>query len=237
MIPNHILILGPSYSSKVQIANLIAKKDEKSNEEQEQNDKIIKTSITTKYYSLDLNIFIDEYFETRKSHPLSDREKLDALIKWSDEFLSEECVDLREVLDGFIFCVSFSEDSVDYISKGINIIDTIRSKLVDNDKFEGFFTIIGSNYHSDSDVNESIEDLIISSGYEYINFDISGKNEYDETIGKDRIIELIESNEWTHMNLIKHNDYENSKMQKLNDMTKGLLSQDDNDDGDENNNA
>ncbi|KAK6455028.1 increased recombination centers protein 6 [Scheffersomyces xylosifermentans] len=233
MIPNHVLILGAPNTGKLRVANCIAKQTDRLDRvpSSSHSGLILKTSVTTKYYSLQLNLLIDEYPENR-SETVSDSERLQALEKWYNEFVSDECEELREVLDGIIFCIDVQNDHIDYIEKCLEIVGKIRHNLSDRDseynEWSGFLAIVGSIQDEkigDERLFEIVEDTVISNGFEFIDLQKSGQNEYKEKTGKDRLVELLESHEWSHMDIIenKNSSYEQSKLTKANDMTKGLL--------------
>ncbi|EGW35532.1 uncharacterized protein SPAPADRAFT_58759 [Spathaspora passalidarum NRRL Y-27907] len=225
MIPNHLLILGPPNSGKLRIAKTIAQDYEAGEYEPDQSHSgiIIKTSVITKYYEMKLTIMIDEYLE--KSHGAND--KLAELSKWYEDFQSDDCEELREVIDGFIFTVNMASDSVEYIEMAMDVLATIRQSLGGHD-WKGFICVVGSSPNDepiDEDLVELIEDAAITSGFEFINLQSEGVNEYKEKQGKDRIKELIECHEWSNMDMLtdKPDRYEKSKLDKLESMTVGLL--------------
>lgn len=230
MIPNHILILGSPNSGKLRVSKLIS--NDKDFPEIKENEShsgiIIKTSLSTKYYHIKLNILIDEYPEERNKS-VTDEEKLLELEKWFNEFKSEEFSELREVLDGLVFTVNMKADSLEFIEKALEIVSEIRTSLGDEEsQWDGFISIIGSTTQGelvDDDTVEEIEDLVITHGFEFINLNTQGINEFKEKQGKDRVVELIESHEWTNMELLKVNpdQYEKNKMNKVEQMKQNLL--------------
>lgn len=230
MIPNHILILGSPNSGKLRVSKLIS--NDKDFPEIKENEShsgiIIKTSLSTKYYHIKLNILIDEYPEERNKS-VTDEEKLLDLEKWFNEFKSEEFGELREVLDGLVFTVNMKADSLEFIEKALETVSEIRTSLGDEEsQWDGFISIIGSTTQGelvDDDTVEEIEDLVITHGFEFINLNTQGINEFKEKQGKDRVVELIESHEWTNMELLKVNpdQYEKNKMNKVEQMKQNLL--------------
>ncbi|KAK6867788.1 Increased recombination centers protein 6 [Candida tropicalis] len=230
MIPNHILILGSPNSGKLRVSKLIS--NDKDFPEIKENEShsgiIIKTSLSTKYYHIKLNILIDEYPEERNKS-VTDEEKLLDLEKWFNEFKSEEFGELREVLDGLVFTVNMKADSLEFIEKALETVSEIRTSLGDEEsQWDGFISIIGSTTQGESvddDTVEEIEDLVITHGFEFINLNTQGINEFKEKQGKDRVVELIESHEWTNMELLKVNpdQYEKNKMNKVEQMKQNLL--------------
>lgn len=230
MIPNHILILGSPNSGKLRVSKLIS--NDKDFPEIKENEShsgiIIKTSLSTKYYHIKLNILIDEYPEERNKS-VTDEEKLLDLEKWFNEFKSEEFGELREVLDGLVFTVNMKADSLEFIEKALETVSEIRTSLGDEEsQWDGLISIIGSTTQGelvDDDTVEEIEDLVITHGFEFINLNTQGINEFKEKQGKDRVVELIESHEWTNMELLKVNpdQYEKNKMNKVEQMKQNLL--------------
>ncbi|KAK6198928.1 increased recombination centers protein 6 [Scheffersomyces amazonensis] len=231
MIPNHILILGAPHSGKLRISKTLCDDvyDQIVDDDKIQSSHsgiIIKSKVSTKYYSVNLNILVDEYPEIRneQEEEYSVEHKLRSLKKWKDEFLSDECSELRDVLDGFIYCISLDDNTINDISDSIEIINEIRNGIVGDRDWNGFIAIVGTSTKDKNDLNEDVEDLVILNGYEYIDFDKSGRNEYHETVGKDRIVEIVQSNEWTHMETKENVNYDNNKKKKMYEMTRGLLS-------------
>ncbi|KAK6894367.1 Increased recombination centers protein 6 [Candida tropicalis] len=160
---------------------------------------------------------------------VTDEEKLLELEKWFNEFKSEEFGELRKVLDGLVFTVNMKADSLEFIEKALETVSEIRTSLGDEEsQWDGFISIIGSTTQGESvddDTVEEIEDLVITHGFEFINLNTQGINEFKEKQGKDRVVELIESHEWTNMELLKVNpdQYEKNKMNKVEQMKQNLL--------------
>lgn len=108
-------------------------------------------------------------------------------------------------------------DSLEFIEKALETVSEIRTSLGDEEsQWDGFISIIGSTTQGelvDDDTVEEIEDLVITHGFEFINLNTQGINEFKEKQGKDRVVELIESHEWTNMELLKVNpdQYEKTK--------------------------
>ncbi|CAK9441171.1 uncharacterized protein LODBEIA_P50400 [Lodderomyces beijingensis] len=253
MIPNHILIIGSPTSGKLRVADVISRDEGK--EEREEEDvlghrdsgsgsgashegMIWRTSLCTKHFSLRLHIFIDEV-PSRSLGSLTGEEKLEELRKWECEFSSDEMEELREVLDGIFFALNMTADSMDLIAKELEILQQLRSKLDgEENQWPGFFAVVGSvplgSQVDEKDV-EGIEDLVISHGMEFINLEKSGYNEYRETQGRDRIVELLESHEWSNLDNVKPTSgpgYHERKTEKLKaTMEKPLLLKKDSDGG------
>lgn len=232
MIPNHILILGSANSGKLRIANLISRNEEipQLEDAESHSGLIIKTSLRTKYYFLKLNILIDEYLESKEA---PDESKLSELHKWYQEFKSEEFGELREVLDGLMFTINMKTDSISFIGEALEIIEQIKLSLGDEESFHnwgGFIAVVGScpeNQVVEDDVVLEIEDMVLSHGLEFINLSTEGENEYKEKQGKDRIVELVESHDWTNLEMVKvdSKQYEANKLAKIESMKHKLINE------------
>jgi hypothetical protein len=233
MIPNHILILGSPHTGKLRTVKIIttrSKSDYSLDPKDSHSGLIVKTDYSCKYFNLDLNVLIDEFPDTREKE-WSEKEKLLALEKWYKEFLSEECDELRQVLNGVFLCIN-TTTSLEYIKNCLEVLGNIRENIGSDDS-HGFIAIIGTNENNDEkdlvQKHEEIEDLVLVHGFEYLNLSDLGYNEYKEKIGKDRLLEILDTHDWDN---IEREDpkYEQNKLEKLNEMTKGLL--DDNEDHD-----
>lgn len=232
MIPNHILILGSANSGKLRIANLISRNEEipQLEDAESHSGLIIKTSLRTKYYFLKLNILIDEYLESKET---PDESKLSELHKWYQEFKSEEFGELREVLDGLMFTINMKTDSISFIGEALEIIEQIKLSLGDEESFHnwgGFIAVVGScpvNQVVEDGVVLEIEDMVLSHGLEFINLSTEGENEYKEKQGKDRIVELVESHDWTNLEMVKvdSKQYEANKLAKIESMKHKLINE------------
>lgn len=237
MIPNHVLILGAPNTGKLRICELISSRnlDFSSIDSKSHSGLIFKTDLSTKYYSLKLNLLVDEYPQQRCN---SDRgleeeeEKINALKLWLNEFLSDDFQELREAIDGLIFCFRIDQDSLKYIEECLNVFSDIRDKL-NEDKGDGLFSVVVGDSNA-TKINEDVEDLVIPFGFEYVNLFEKGEDEFRDKIGQDRLLEIIETHEWSQMDLKQGRDqdvYDETKRNKMSSMTEGLLDGQDEEEG------
>lgn len=226
MIPNHILIVGGPGSGKLRIAKLILGVSElKDVEEDSHSGIILKTELNTKYYQSNLNIMIDEFPADRLS--TTNEKKLDQLKVWCDEFKAEECKELREVLDGFIFTLNLDEDPLIGIEQQLEIIYNLKSALYEEEEgfTDVFFLIVGVSKEKMDYL--ALEDIALQYGLEFVSLNESGTNEYKDKIGKDRIREVLENHEWKNTSNVINGSYEENKRSKLkSEMTQSLLAED-----------
>lgn len=229
MIPNHVLVLGAPNTGKIRICELISsrKLDFSSVDSKSHSGLIFKTDLSTKYYSLKLNLLVDEYPQHRDSLEcdLEEEEvKINGLKAWRKEFLSNGYRELREAIDGLIFCVRIDQVSSKHIEESLHVFSDVRDKLIE-DRGDGLFSVVVGNSNTRK-INEEVEDLVIPFGFEYINLFEKGEDEFRVKIGQDRLLEIIETNEWSQMDLKKIGDpdaYNEKKRNDMSDMTRGLL--------------
>lgn len=228
MVPNHILILGTPHSGKLRIVKFLVPSEELEVGDESHSGIIIKSSLRTKYYEVDLKIFVDEYPEERRGDISGDM-KLQLLESWYSEFCQDEMKELRDAFEGLIFTINVDstteevEQSLEFLTK---VTDVLKGT---SDCWDGFILVVTAADDINVSTNlkiEEIEDLSIAAGFEFINFSQSGRNEYRETIGKDRLKEVLETHEWSNMDFTDNIHYEKNKIQKLNNMTERLLQND-----------
>lgn len=236
MIPNHVLILGAPNTGKLRICELISSRnlDFSSVDSKSHSGLIFKTDLSTKYYSLKLNLLVDEYPQQRCNSGCGleeEEEKINALKLWLNEFLSDDFQELREAIDGLIFCFRIDQDSLKYIEECLSVFSDLRDKL-NEDRGDGSFSVVVGD-SNERKINEHVEDLVIPFGFEYVNLFEKGEDEFRDKIGQDRLLEIIETHEWSQMDLKKGSQgaYDEKKRNKMSDMTKGLLDGQDEQDG------
>lgn len=221
MLPNYVLVLGLPKTGKIKVAKALSKKNDLTLNEESHSGIIVKSQIATKYYSTEVNILVDEY-PAKRNEKMDNTTKLLGLKDWTKEFISEEYHELREVLDGIIFTIDLDNTDLDYLKKTFEYLSEIKESLDVNDhQWEGFLVVAGITETDDE--FDDIEDLVLDHGYEYLNMRKSGRNEYMERIGKDRLEEILESHEWRNISTEPNNRYEINKLNKANEMIQGLL--------------
>lgn len=266
LIPNHVLILGAPRSGKIRLAQEVLSHYGGNMEyvSGSHSGVIERCTVSTKYYSMQLCMLIDEFTKdelskderntstnspeesTSSKEPngeskdsLSDPgisepcdlNDLEGLEKWLNEFKSEECEELREVIDGIFLCIDLETQTMSYIELFIGKCANIR-ELVRGGSFDLFVCVVDASKKADT---LEAEDVAIANGYEYIKMCESGKNEFSELLGKDRLIELLEAHEWLSIDKNTRTDlhYEENKLNKLGPMVQGLLEVEDDTPGSE----
>ncbi|CCE80054.1 Piso0_003151 [Millerozyma farinosa CBS 7064] len=231
MFPGHVLIVGEPNSGKLRTADLIAGDQNilKNIEIDAASHSgiIVETKLCTKYYDTALKLLVDEYPENRnevlsKSPKNQEKAKLSGLEAWSREFLSDECKELRQVLEGIMFCFNIDNDPVTFVDQAMRLVQDVKDCMEQDEGWNGFFVVLGSSNFGKN--NPDVEDTVLSYGIEYISLCDTSADEDGFKTGKNRVIEVFETNEWKNTE-VQHNDdsYHDSKVKKMAEMTKGLL--------------
>jgi hypothetical protein len=143
------------------------------------DDSIQKLTLKTKYYTTDINVWIDHVNDWNG---------------WSDLFQSDEAEEVRDVLNGVILCFSFHKGQ-DHLKEVLGSIQGFIDKLKGDDfVWDGVMCCVG---FGGTDSFECFEDICLSSQWECV--DIESKverNEYSEPLGKLKFKQVVESNEW-----------------------------------------
>lgn len=222
MVPNNVLIIGPPGSGKIRLAQHISKDlDTGKISENSHSGLIYNCSLTTKYFSTEVNLLIEEYPEER-TKPSEEGECLESLQQWSKAFHSEEYEELRDAIDGVIFTIDPSQTSAKTWGKMMEVHSEIKQSLD-----EGcFFAAIAAKTDK-AECLEEFEDECIQHGIEFVYEGETGTNEFKEKLGKDRISEILETHEWSNVSSSGPEEYVRHKEDKIDQMTKGLLEDDD----------
>lgn len=220
MIPNNVLVLGPPKSGKIRIAQYITNDlDTETIQSHSHSGLIYNCDLTTKYFLVSLNLLIEEYPEERTT---GQKEYHEHLEKWQSEFASEEFAELREALDGAIFTFNMESTEPDQLQKSLQVFSKVKDVLGEN--WEGFCVVAGTSDHPVDELKvEALEDEVLLFGFEFVNFNESGTNEYRDTLGKDRLREVLDTHEWSHTDSADNEKYMKHKEDKVDAMTKGLL--------------
>lgn len=222
MIPHNVLILGLPNSGKIRLAQYITGDLDTSTILSNSHSGLIYNSdLITKYFKINLNLLLEEYPEERGCPP---EESIQHLQTWYTEFANDEYEELREALDGVIFTFNMDHTLPDTLQQSLEVISKIKELLGD---WEGFTVVAGTSEKGiEKSEVEAMEDEVILFGFEFVNCNESGTNEFHDKLGKDRVKEVLDTHEWTNMEFTE-NDYVNNKESKIDLMTQGLLAPED----------
>lgn len=222
MIPNNVLIIGPPGSGKIRLAQHISRDlDTGKISENSHSGLIYNCSLTTKYFSTEVNLLIEEYPEERGKIS-GENEYLKSLQQWSKAFYSDDYKELRDAIDGVIFTIDPSETTTKTWSKTMELYSEVKEILDD----VCFFAAVAAKTDK-AERLEEFEDECIQHGIEFVYEGETGTNEFKDKLGKDRVLEILETHQWSNVSSSDPEEYVRHKEDKIDDMTKGLLEDDD----------
>ncbi|SGZ47838.1 CIC11C00000002070 [Sungouiella intermedia] len=228
MAPNNVLVVGAPKSGKIRLAQHISGDYDTHTIQIDSHSGLIYTfDLTTKYFNVNLNILIEEFPDDRSD---VEKDTVICLEEWTSEFSSDEFVELREALDGLVYTFTMEELDMEKFEKQLEFIGKIKELIGE----EAFFVVAGAaGGEVESLIVEEIEDQVIANGFEFVNLQESGMNEYREKVGKDRLMEIFETHDWSNMEkTVQPEEYTSHKKEKMPEMAKGLLEVEDADDPD-----
>lgn len=196
LMGNNVLVVGPPHTGKVSIAQLLTKDLDCSTIPSSTHSGLVyEHKITTKYFSAQVNILIEEYPDKRDGE-LQHQDILKHLSLFVDEFAKDEYVDLRDELDGVIFTLNLSELKGSNLVTALENFEKIKALF---DEQELFYVVVGDGKLLSVEETEEIEDEAMQFGFEFVDLNQSGENEFREKLGGDRLVEIFESHEWEEL--------------------------------------
>lgn len=141
--------------------------------------------VKTAYYTTTIPIWLDE---------------VDQPAVWSREFLAPEAREVLSVLGAFVIC--FRKPVSQNELAEIEALIEHTSKVCKEGcglAWDGVCIAVAmpqSNTPHLQKSNEEWEELCMQFGFEYVDFETKGRNEFGEVVGLERLREALESNEW-----------------------------------------
>lgn len=223
MAPNNVLVLGAPKTGKITLAQFLSQDFDTSTVPRDSHSGLIyNCELSTRYFQVSLKLLVEEFPEERKE----DYEVSDALKKWFAEFSKPDFAELRDALDGVVYCLSMDADTQSY-DEQFETLSHIKDSLGE----EAFFVVVGASQTDiDLSIAESIEDEAIVNGFEFVDATKNGTNEYNEKLGLARVKEIFEAHSWSDMDKSELADetYQSHKRGKMGDMTRALLDENEN---------
>lgn len=233
MTDGSILIIGGPNTGKIHTARHICQGEiDVSNINSSSHSGIIlKSELKTKYYNVNLTIFIDEFPEERcllgNVKQSCEDMKVQGFTKWVSDFSLEECRELRESLRCLMMSFNMDSESLSYIKICVEMLLDLKEKIdMEAGSLIESFLIILSSLSARKD--QAVEDAIILCGFEFTYLFEDGINEFREKLGKDRILEVIETIEWPDIKLSEFdaNLYFERKESRIDEMVERLIKHD-----------
>lgn len=219
MTQNNVLVLGAPHSGKLRAAALVGADLATAVGSQESHSGLIfKVNRRTRYFGLDLRLMVDEYLDEQQKAV-----DLPPLEQWAAEFMSDDMADLRTALDGMVFCLNVdAQCSHADTQAAVGVVEQLR-ELLGGLEWPGFIAVAGVGGVQDPEKHDIVEDMATLAGLEYINMEQQGENEFRDKLGRDRLVELFDTHEWSSMEREDNEGFESRKMGKGGEMTRGLL--------------
>ncbi|PQE15574.1 putative small nuclear ribonucleo SM D3 protein [Rutstroemia sp. NJR-2017a BBW] len=141
--------------------------------------------IKTNYYTATIPIWLDEVSEPQT---------------WSKEFLAPEAREVLTVLGGFIVCFRKPVDEAGLQETKVllgNVAEVVKEGC--GYMWDGVCLAVAMPQSTTPCLEKSFdewEDLCQEHGFEYIDFESKGRNEFSEPMGIERLKEALEANDW-----------------------------------------
>ncbi|KAM3083658.1 hypothetical protein ACMFMG_002225 [Clarireedia jacksonii] len=142
-------------------------------------------TIKTNYYTATIPIWLDEVSEPQN---------------WSKEFLAPEAREVLAVLGGFIVCFRKPVDEAGLQETKVlleNVAEVVKEGC--GYMWDGVCLAVAMPQSTTPCLEKSFdewEDLCQEHGFEFIDFESKGRNEYSEPMGIERLKEALEANDW-----------------------------------------
>ncbi|KAF7909320.1 uncharacterized protein EAF01_003038 [Botrytis porri] len=142
-------------------------------------------SIKTNYYTASVPIWLDEIHEPEI---------------WCKEFLAPEAREVLTVLGAFIVCFRKPVDEAEL--QAIKILLESVAEVVKEGcgyTWDGVCLAVAMPQSTTPYLEKSFdewEELCQEHGFEFVDFESKGRNEYSEPMGLERLKEALEANEW-----------------------------------------
>ncbi|QSZ37060.1 hypothetical protein DSL72_009152 [Monilinia vaccinii-corymbosi] len=142
-------------------------------------------SIQTSYYTASVPIWLDEVHEPEI---------------WAKEFLAPEAREVLTALGAFIVCFRKPVDEAE-LQAAKALLESVAEVVKEGCGYtwDGVCLAVAMPQSSTPYLEKSFEeweDLCQELGFEFVDFESQGRNEYAEPMGIDRLKEALEANEW-----------------------------------------
>ena len=143
----------------------------------------------TAYYSAKIPIWIDE---------------IPDIQSWKTEFLRPEAKEVVDAVGAWIYCFrkGYSDGTEELATDALKAIQEVAEHHAEYGPDAVMLAVaIPAGKHareaqSSPRLQEEWDDRCLECGFEYIDYTATGKNEYGEKLGFERLKEALEANEW-----------------------------------------
>ncbi|KAI9698705.1 MAG: hypothetical protein M1836_003815 [Candelina mexicana] len=142
-------------------------------------------SISTAYYKATIPIWIDEITDPQA---------------WSAEFLKPEAKEVLNVLGAFLFCFPkpIDQNALERVKETLRAIQTVVTKGCGYG-WDGICLAIAMPQSVTPHLqleSEEWDDICMEMGFEYVDAEAKGRNQFGESTGIARVKEALEANDW-----------------------------------------
>lgn len=231
---NRVLIVGASRSGKLTLVNRLFGSTPEIEPGSSHLGLIHPVKLKTKYYTKELQLWIDEIEEAG----------LPGYHSWVSQFQEDEFKELRDVVSGLIFCVNLdsetlaSEKDVDlltsYVTGLLEALHREQSQDEESYMWSGFCMVVGITRGNPTLDPKIIQEIFWDRTLEFTfykdsdSFDQESRDIYGEKIGLAKVLDTLECHEWSEIQLKTDPEQEaKEKTKRLKEMNVPLLSEQD----------
>ncbi|KAF2806578.1 uncharacterized protein BDZ99DRAFT_490322 [Mytilinidion resinicola] len=141
--------------------------------------------LETRYYTATLPIWIDE---------------IPHIGEWREEFVKPEAQEVVSVLGAWVYCFRkpVKEEHLDSVKETLKAIADVVEKACGYSSDSVLLAVAmpqSTTPHLERSFEEW-EELCSDFGFEFVDFEAKGKNEFGERVGLQRLKEALETNDW-----------------------------------------
>ncbi|KAI9667487.1 MAG: hypothetical protein M1821_000303 [Bathelium mastoideum] len=154
-------------------------------------------NLKTSYYEASLPIWIDE---------------IRNVSEWRTDFMGEEAKQVVHVVGAWIYCFRkpVTQPDLDIIKSTLQAISDVRDHGTEYD-WDGVCLAVAMPQFTTPHLGlpfEEWEDMCRDSGFEFIDAEAQGRNEFGEQVGIARVRDALEANDWTGEGSVDLDEFE-----------------------------
>ncbi|KAK6533498.1 hypothetical protein TWF694_002437 [Orbilia ellipsospora] len=143
-------------------------------------------TLKTQYYTATIPLWIDE---------------ITSPTEWSAAYSSKEAKEVRQVLGGIIYVFkrpTSDEEVEDVVKADLKGVEAVVKAC--GYAWDGVCLAVVMPHGMQPQVGKSAEEweeVAMGFGFEFVDFEAKGRNEYGEPVGMERLREALEANDWS----------------------------------------
>ncbi|EPS44567.1 hypothetical protein H072_1470 [Dactylellina haptotyla CBS 200.50] len=142
-------------------------------------------TLKTQYYTSTIPIWIDEITDP---------------VEWSTAYASKEAKEVRQVLGAIIYVFkrpTSEAEFTDMVTEDLKGVGKVVKAC--GYSWDGVCLAVAMPHSMQPQVSKSAEewdDVTMEYGFEFVDFEAKGRNDYGEPVGMERLREALEANDW-----------------------------------------